>query len=70
MYKLKIHLIYILPLQKNKFGRNIVETTSTIAKNNDAIFAINGDYYGFREDGVLIRNKVIYRDTATRDENI
>lgn len=52
---------------KNKFGRNIVETTSNIAKDNDAIFAINGDYYGFREDGILIRNEVTYRDTATRD---
>lgn len=52
---------------KNKFGRNIVETTSNIANDNDAIIAINGDYYGFREDGILIRNGVTYRDTATRD---
>lgn len=52
---------------KNKFGRNIVETTSTIAEENDAIFAINGDYYGFRENGILIRNGVIYRDEAARE---
>lgn len=52
---------------KNKFGRNIVETTSTIAEENDAIFAINGDYYGFREDGILIRNGVAYRDEAARE---
>lgn len=52
---------------KNKFGRNIVETTSSIAEDNDAIFAINGDYYGFREDGILIRNGVVYRDTGARD---
>lgn len=52
---------------KNKFGRNIVETTSNIAEENDAIFAINGDYYGFREDGILIRNGVIYRDEAVRE---
>ncbi|HEX9026794.1 MAG TPA: phosphodiester glycosidase family protein [Clostridium sp.] len=52
---------------KNKFGRNIVQTTSSMANDNDAIFAINGDYYGFREDGILIRNGVTYRDTATRD---
>ena len=52
---------------KNKFGRNIVETTSNIAEDNDAIFAINGDYYGFREDGILIRNGVVYRNTGTRD---
>jgi exopolysaccharide biosynthesis protein len=51
---------------KNKFGRNITENTSTIAENNDAIFAINGDYYGFRDDGVIIRNGTVYRECATR----
>lgn len=52
---------------KNKFGRNIVQTTSTIAEENDAVFAINGDYYGFREDGILIRNGVAYRNEAARE---
>lgn len=52
---------------KNKFGRNIIETTSSIAEDNDAVFAINGDYYGFREDGILIRNGVVYRDAAARE---
>lgn len=51
---------------KNTFGRNITETTSEIAENNKAIFAINGDYYGFRSDGVLIRNGKVYRDTPSR----
>ena len=51
---------------KNKFGRNITEDTSTIAQDNDAIFAINGDYYGFRDDGVIIRNGTLYRDVAAR----
>ena len=54
-------------LAKNEFGRNITEATSTIAENNNAIFAINGDYYGFREDGVIIKNGVIYRDEPARD---
>lgn len=52
---------------KNKFGRNIVETTSSIAEENNAVFAINGDYYGFRENGILIRNGAIYRDAAARE---
>ena len=51
---------------KNSFGRNIIEDTSVIAESNDAIFAINGDYYGFRNDGVIIRNGVVYRDVPTR----
>lgn len=50
----------------NQFGRNIIAYTSDIAEDNDAIFAINGDYYGFREDGIIIRNGVIYRDEPTR----
>lgn len=51
---------------ENSFGRNITETTSEIASNNGAIFAINGDYYGFRDDGVIIRNGTLYRDEPTR----
>jgi exopolysaccharide biosynthesis protein len=48
------------------FGQNIIEKTSTIAAGNDAIFAINGDYYGFRDSGIVIRNGVIYRDEGAR----
>jgi exopolysaccharide biosynthesis protein len=51
---------------KNEFGRNIIEYTSAIAEENNAIFAINGDYYGFRSDGIIIRNGVIYRDVPAR----
>lgn len=50
----------------NSFGQNIVEKVSTIAAQNNAVFAINGDYYGFRDSGILIRNGVIYRDTPAR----
>ncbi len=50
----------------NQFGQNIIAYTSEIAEENNAIFAINGDYYGFRDDGILIRNGVIYRDDPAR----
>ena len=50
----------------NSFGRNIIDDTSRIAQQNNAIFAINGDYYGFRTDGIIIRNGVIYRDIPAR----
>lgn len=52
---------------KNSFGENITEITSEIAADNDAIFAINGDYYGFRDTGIVIRNGVIYRDEGARE---
>ncbi|TQL86167.1 uncharacterized protein DUF2233 [Microbacterium saperdae] len=49
------------------FGTNITETTSAIAAANDAVFAINGDYYGFRDTGIVIRNGVAYRDAGARE---
>jgi len=51
---------------ENKFGTNIVEDTSDIAADYDAVFAINGDYYGYRDSGIVIRNGVLYRDEGTR----
>ena len=50
----------------NSFGENITETTSAIAEANNAIFAINGDYYGFRDTGIVIRNGVVFRDEGAR----
>lgn len=52
---------------QNAFGTNITETTSDIAADNDAVFAINGDYYGFRDTGIVIRNGVVYRDEGARE---
>lgn len=52
---------------QNKVGTNIVQKTSEIAEANKAIFAINGDYYGFRKDGVVIRNGELYRDNPVRE---
>jgi exopolysaccharide biosynthesis protein len=52
---------------QNSFGENITENTSDIAADNDAIFAINGDYYGFRDTGIVIRNGVVYRDEGARE---
>lgn len=52
---------------QDSFGQNITETTSDIAADNDAIFAINGDYYGFRDTGIVIRNGVVYRDEGARE---
>ncbi len=50
----------------NKFGENIVEKTSEIAADHDAVLAVNGDYYGFRDTGIVVRNGVIYRDEPAR----
>lgn len=51
----------------NTYGRNIKEKTSTIAEENNSILAINGDYYGFRNSGYVLRNGVVYRDSLSTD---
>jgi exopolysaccharide biosynthesis protein len=56
-------------LANGVFGRNIKETTSDIAKENNAIFAINGDFYGFRDNGPVIRNGVLYRSNKRSGSN-
>ncbi len=56
-------------LANGVFGRNIKETTSDIAKENNAIFAINGDFYGFRDSGPVIRNGVLYRSNKRSGSN-
>lgn len=55
-------------LAKNSYGRNVTQRTSTMAANNNAILAVNGDYYGAREKGYVLRNGVLYRETAAKDQ--
>lgn len=51
----------------NEYGTNITARPSEIAAEHAAVLAVNGDYYGFRTDGILIRNGVIYRDDGVRE---
>lgn len=51
-------------LADGAFGRNVGEATSVIAEEVGAILAINGDYYGFRDESFVMRNGYLYRDTA------
>ena len=51
-------------LAQDAYGKNVTEKTSEMASDNDAILAINGDYYGAQESGYVLRNGVLYRDVA------
>ncbi|MCW3158868.1 phosphodiester glycosidase family protein [Micropruina sonneratiae] len=51
---------------KDSFGTNIIENPSDIAAGKHAVLAVNGDYYGFRDTGIVIRNGVAYRDEGAR----
>lgn len=55
-------------LAQNVYGRNVTEKTSEMAENNNAILAINGDYYGAQENGYVIRNGILYRNTASNNQ--
>lgn len=50
---------------KDQYGLNIKEHVSNIAQDNQALFAVNGDFYGYRTDGIVIRDGVLYRDEPT-----
>ena len=76
-YDTQIYLVDILlrqpsllrtALAQGAFGRNLRATTSQIAQENQAILAINGDYYGFRDEGYVLRNGSLYRDTPREDD--
>lgn len=51
-------------LADDTYGKNVTAKTSSIAQSHDAVLAINGDYYGVQESGYVIRNGIVYRDSA------
>jgi len=51
-------------LADNSFGRNLSQKTSEMASSLGAVLAVNGDYYGFRDTGYVMRNGYLYRSTA------
>ena len=54
-------------LAQNSYGTNVTAKTSVTATENNAILAVNGDYYGANSSGYVIRNGVVYRDSVRED---
>ncbi len=52
-------------LAGNTYGRNVTDETSDIADTANAILAVNGDYYGARNEGYVLRNGTLYRETSS-----
>ena len=52
----------------NVYGKNITAKTSVTAAANHAILAVNGDFYGTREKGYVLRNGVLYRSTPSKNQ--
>lgn len=55
-------------LAKGMYGKNVTEKTSEMAADNSAILAVNGDYYGSQEKGYVLRNGILYRNIADRNQ--
>ena len=49
------------------YGRGLTDDVLDIAVENDAILAMSGDYYGIRDQGIVIRNGELYRDVLFDD---
>ena len=54
---------------QNAYGTNVTAKISVTAADNNAILAVNGDYYGANSTGYVIRNGVVYRDTVRENSN-
>ena len=48
----------------NSYGKNIVDKTSNIASDKNAILAINGDYYGVQEYGYVLKMELYIEKLA------
>ena len=54
-------------LAQDAYGQNVKEKTSEMAESHGAILAVNGDYYGAREKGYVLRNGALYREKGDSD---
>ena len=52
-------------LASDTYGSGFRDSIEKMALLNDALLAVNGDYYGNTNEGVVIRNGVIYRANPT-----
>lgn len=49
---------------EGKYGKNIRAYPDEISEENQALFAISGDFYGNSTRGVVIRNGILYRQNV------
>ena len=63
--------VYIadVTVSSSEYLKTAFAKTSETAANNNAILAVNGDYYGANTTGYVIRNGIVYRDTVREDSS-
>ncbi|HWQ97718.1 MAG TPA: phosphodiester glycosidase family protein [Clostridia bacterium] len=52
---------------RGTYGKNIYDFPINTAQQNQAVFAVSGDYYSARSQGIVIRNGQLYRDVPASD---
>lgn len=62
--KIKGNVSIKTALADETYGRNVTAKTSTTAKSVNAVLAINGDYYGARDAGYVVRNGQLLRSES------
>lgn len=72
IYVVDVYFDNVMSIQsafaQNTYGKNVTAYTSTMAQENNAKVAINGDYYGAQESGYVIRNGTLYRETGNEKD--
>lgn len=55
---------FVTAFAKDTFGKGLREWASDINRRVGGVIAVNGDYYGGRSDGIVIRNGELFREDA------
>ena len=50
-------------MASEEFTTGVADSVLNMARENDALLAVSGDYFGIRQRGIVIRNGQIYRKT-------
>ena len=50
-------------MASEEFTTGVADSVINMARENDALLAVSGDYFGIRQRGIVIRNGQIYRKT-------
>ena len=50
-------------MASEEFTTGVADSVLNMARENDALLAVSGDYFGIRQRGIVIRNGEIYRKT-------
>ena len=53
---------------KDTYSRGYTEWISDVAQRYNSVVTINGDYYGTRDTGVVIRNGTLYRNNKNTND--